>query len=472
MSAVVVDGPARGLRALPSPPGWPLLGHLPKLAPQRLHLTLEAWAAAHGPMYRVRVPGRDILVCSDSVLLQQVLRERPERYRRAAAIESVLREMGANGVFSVEGEAWRPQRKLVMQALAATHLRGFHDTLAGITRRLHDRWARAAEEGRELDLRDELTRYTVDVTTALAFGEDPRTLDDRDDVIQKDLALIFPMLMRRVNAPFPWWRVLRLPSDRRFDRALARVREHVRGLIDRAEARRAAQPEAPPRHLLDVLLRERDRGEAHMSDEDVLANVFTLLLAGEDTTAHTLAWAMHYVAHDAALQDRLHARARELLGADPVCASHEGLRGLDEFEALATEALRLRPTVPLLFLEPNEDVELGGVRVPRRTLMMFLTRPDMLRAEHFGEPQAFRPERWTAPEAGCPHQARAHLQFGAGPRVCPGRFLAGAEMRLVLAMLLHAFRVQPVRAADAVQEVMAFTMMPDRMPVRLERRAA
>ena len=92
------------------------------------------------------------------------------------AIESVLAEIGANGVFSVEGEDWRPQRKLIMHALNATHFRGFFPTLQAITARLHRRWDAAARRGEAVEMTADLVRFTVDVTTALAFGEDPNTL--------------------------------------------------------------------------------------------------------------------------------------------------------------------------------------------------------------------------------------------------------------------------------------------------------
>src|SRR4029453_10193589 len=140
---------------------------------------------------------------SDPELLQTALRERPERYRRYSPIEAVISEMGANGLFSVEGEAWRPQRRLIMQALASTHFRAFFPALQAITERLYKHWRRAAAAGEVTDMTHDLVRYTVDVTTALAFGEDPNTIDRSGNAIQDHLAQIFPILWARINAPFP-----------------------------------------------------------------------------------------------------------------------------------------------------------------------------------------------------------------------------------------------------------------------------
>jgi cytochrome P450 len=151
----------------------------------------------------------------------------------------------------------------------------------------------------------------------------------------------------------------------------------------------------------------------------------------------------------------------------PVCPDHERLRQLDLFEADAHEATRLKPIVPLFLLEPNVDVVLGGVALPAGTPLIFLLRPAMLRDDRFADAASYRPPRWLAEHAGLAHDARAYVQFGAGPRVCPGRHLAGVEIRLVLSMLLRHFTLQLAVDPSAVREVMAFTMMPSATPVRL-----
>lgn len=460
----------RRLDELPAPPGWPLLGQLLALDPARLQQILEGWHADLGSPYLLRLGPRKVYVCADPELLQTVLRERPERYRRMRQIEDCIAEMRSNGVFSVEGEAWRPQRRLVMEGLNATHFRGFLPALQAITARLHRRWLAAAASGATVDMTQDLIRYTVDVTTALAFGEDPNTLEDDGDVIQRQLALVFPRLMARINAPLPYWRWVRLPADRALDRALAQIHGHIDGLIVRARRRLAQQPGAESRNVLEAMLRARDEPGSGLSDDDLRANVMTLLLAGEDTTAHTLAWTIYHLAQHPSWQDRLHALARATQQGAPVAASLEQVRALDLFEAAANESTRLKPIVPMIFLEPNVDVVLGGVAVPAGTPMFFLLRPAMLDERHFADAAAWRPDRWSHGHPAGTHDTRAYVQFGAGPRVCPGRHLAGVEVRLVLAMLMSQFRVALAVDPGTVREVLAFTMTPDTMPVRLQMR--
>ena len=109
--------------------------------------------------------------------------------------------------------------------------------------------------------------------------------------MQRDIAAVFAMLSRRINAPFPYWRVAKPPADRSGERSLERLRDAINGFIGDARARMEAKPEffeAPENFLESMLSAQR---EGRYSDDEVVSNVFTMLLAGEDTTANTLSWA-------------------------------------------------------------------------------------------------------------------------------------------------------------------------------------
>ena len=469
MTQSSTDLGTRSLAELPSPKGLPLLGNALQLDPARMHLILEGWCKELGPTYTFGLGPKRVFVSADPEHLQTALRERPERYRRFAPIESVLAEMGGNGVFSVEGEAWRPQRKLIMRALASTNFRAYFPAIQAITERLRRHWQQAAESGAVVDMAQDLVRYTIDVTTALSFGEDPNTIDAPGNVIQEHLACIFPMVMARINAPFPLWRYLKLPRDRALDRSLAAVHGHIATLIERTRRRMRDEPSDDARNLLESMLAAAAEPGSGITDPMISANVLTLLLAGEDTTAHTLAWTFFFLCSDPALQERLRAEAHATLGQAHVCPSFEDVKNLDLFEATAHEATRLKPIIPIIFLEPLTDVVLGDVALPAGTPLFFLLRPSMHDHKHFGRPAEFLPERWATGHGQVqPHDPRAYTQFGAGPRVCPGRHLAGVELRLVLSMLARNFSVEFAVDPASIREVMAFTMKPGSMPVRLK----
>ncbi len=205
------------------------------------------------------------------------------------------------------------------------------------------------------------------------------------------------------------------------------------------------------------------------SDDDVYANVITLLLAGEDTTAYSLAWAIHLLAGNQDLQATLHDAALDALGRARVPMTFAETAKLGLFEGVAFEAMRMRPVAPFHFLEANESIELAGIEIPRGTPVLLLTRPATLDDRNYEDAKDFKPERWVdSRESACPaHRTRAFMQFGAGPRFCPGRYLATLEMKMVLATLARNFSFAHAEDPSVTKEVFAFTMKPSRLRLRL-----
>ena len=458
----------RRLEDLPAPRALPWLGNLHQLDAKRLHAQLEAWAAKLGSSYTFKFGSRPVFVTSDVDIALSALRDRPGRFRRLATIEPVTAEMGVNGLFSVEGDAWRQQRNIVARALAPHQLESFFPTLQAITDRLRRRWQQSADAATEANILDDLTRFTVDTTATLVFGKDINTLESDGDVIQRHIGVIFPKINSRVSAFLPYWRFFKLPSDRKLDQSLDAVRAFAEDMIRHARERMLRSHGEAPRNILEVMLALRDAPESGFSDDDVYANIMTLLLAGEDTTAYSIAWAMHILGTDRDLQVRLHKAALDALGDARIPRTFADAAKLGLFEGAAFEAMRLRPVAPLLTLQAKEDVELGGIAIPRGTPVFLLTRPAALDDSNYQHAREFRPERWVGRREGGRdgHNARAFMQFGAGPRFCPGRYLATLEMKMVLAMLFRSFCIEHVDDPESTKEIFAFTMMPHRLRMR------
>lgn len=461
----------RTLDDLPGPDGLPLLGNALQLPSDRLHQVLEDWAAEFGPLYTIRMGTRRAVVTANAALAQQVLRDRPETFSRITNIEVIAKELGMDGLFSAEGEHWRRLRRIWIGALNAAQIRTYFPQLTEVTGRLRRRWQRAAATGTPIDAQADLMRYTVDVSVRFALGHDANTLEQEGDVIQHQLHQVMSAAGRRFRASFPYWRYVKLPADRRLDRALVALQSSVGRLIDQARARIAANPALAqrPANLLEALLVARDEDGSQLSDADIFGNTMTLLLAGEDTTANTLAWMMHFLAQHPdscrELRDEVDAVVGEArLWTDP--AQAERFRYV---EAVMSEALRLKPVAPAFFLTALKDVTLDDVQVPAGTVVVLATRAAALRPGEFEQPGAFRPERWL----GAPPQAYAQkppMPFGAGPRVCPGRNLAITEIKSVMAMLARNFRLEPAAGPGPVREVLNFTLQPVNLRLALRPR--
>jgi cytochrome P450/nitrite reductase/ring-hydroxylating ferredoxin subunit len=465
--------PKRTLDDLPGPRGLPLLGNVHQLDLTKLHLILERWAAQYGPVYLFKMGLARAVVLSDPKWCDQVLRARPETFTRDSHIAPVASEMGLDGVFSAEGEAWRPQRRLAMFALAQRHLRGLYPKLQTVTARLKKRWERLADAGAPLDVVEELKRFTVDVTTLVTFGHDLNTVEQGDDVIQRKLEIVLPEFNRRLFALFPTWRLVRLPRDRRLDRALAELRAWLGELVVAARTRLAAEPgrAEKPSNFLEAMLSARDDEGRPFSNDVIFGNLMTMLVAGEDTTAYELGWAIHQLCDSSESVMELRREADEFLGTSDVAGDIETANKLIWTGAVANETMRLRPVTPVVvILEAKVETVVGDLLLPEGTRVFVLTRPAAYDPDHFAEPHAFRPRRWLGETAGA-HDVSAHIPFGSGPRICPGRGLALLEMKLLLSMLYRNFNVERVSGAEGVRENFAFTMSPVGLKVRLRRRS-
>ena len=451
---------------LPGPRGLPILGNMLQLETARLHLIAERWSRKYGEHFRFRIGSRQILAVANPETIAAMLRDRPDGFHRTERLSAIADNMGFNGVFSANGDSWRRQRSMVMASFDPGHIKTYFPMLVKVTQRFARRWQRAAAAGEAIDLQADLMRYTVDVTAGLAFGADINTLESDEEVIQAHLDKIFPALFRRLMAPIPFFLWFR---DRKLDRHLEALQRAVADFIAQARARMEADPKLrdAPANLIEAMIAARDNPDSGLNDSDVAGNVLTMLLAGEDTTANTLAW-MIYLLHR---HPESLARARnEVLTKG--FQKYEDVSALPYIDACINETMRLKPVAPIIMLQPTRDTVVAGIDVPKRTLIMCLMRAGATDERRFPDAQAFDPARWLS-GASASSPKRVAMPFGAGPRLCPGRYLAILEMKMVMAMLLAGFDIESVTTPDGreAQEHLAFTMFPVGLRLKLAGRA-
>ncbi|HYN60870.1 MAG TPA: cytochrome P450 [Rubrivivax sp.] len=306
----------------------------------------------------------------------------------------------------------------------------------------------------------------------LAFGKDINTLESGDDVIQRHLDKLLPAIFRRVLSIVPYWRWFKLASDRELEHSVAVINATLLDFVTQARQclRDAPALREQPRNLLEAMLVAADQPASGLDDGHVVGNVLTMLLAGEDTTANTLAWMIHLLhRHPQALQ-RVQQEVRER-APDPAAYTPDIMDRLVFLEACASETMRLKPVAPFIALQALRDTAVGDVAVPEGTHLWGVLRHDSVSERHFGRPQAFEPQRWLddAPAPLTAAARRSAMPFGSGPRMCPGRYLALLEMKMAMAMLLSSFDIDGVDTPDGLpaRERMAFTMNPVGLRLRL-----
>ncbi|WP_229223982.1 cytochrome P450 [Duganella sp. SG902] len=464
--------PPSRIADLPGPKARPLFGNVREIRARPFHQVLESWGREYGPLYRFRIMRKQMLATSDRDLIAALLRDRPDMIRRSSRSAEMLNEVGTRGLFTAEGEDWRRQRKLVMRALTPEVIHSFFPTLAAMTDRLRQRWERAVAAGQPVDLLRDLKAYTLDVTIGLAMGQDINTLELEEHPLQRDIEFLFKLVARRLTTPFTYWRVpvLKRAQDHEATAAAARIQTAIAGFVADARQRIARNPalRQKPTNMLEALIVARDEPDSGFTDAEVIGNAITMVFAGEDTTSNTMGWLLEFLGDHPQAAARMAQEAREVLGERAVLDDYHLLDQLKYIDAATREAMRLKPVAPFMAAETNQDTVLGDLAVPAGTVIFMLLRYASERAGDLAQPERFLPERWLEGANGQGDDpGRKLFPFGGGPRFCPGRYLAMAEIKMAMSMLARHFTLERVPGAPAARECFTFTMTPDALPVRL-----
>ncbi|MEH0157026.1 cytochrome P450 [Limibacter armeniacum] len=458
----------KSIKSLPHPKGLPFLGNLHQFNFAQMHQDLELLSDELGPLFRIDLAGKEIVVSTSISFNQQLLKNRPKLIRRSKKLSDIINESGVEGVFTAEGDDWQKQRKVTARALNIHHLKTFFPTLTLVTQRLKGQMDLMISENRPIDIHALSVRYTVDITTNLAFGYDMNTIEETGDVIQAHMEVIFPTIFRRLNSPFPYWRYMKLPADRSYEKSIQEVTKTINQFISQAKQKLKANPElrTSPGNFLEAMLVEQE-AEDKFTDKEILGNVFTMLLAGEDTTANSIAWAMYFLGMHPEVQEKLHLEAKQVLKEDHLLQNYEDAALLTYTEAVALETLRLKSVAPMLYLDTLEEIEIEGLIIPKGTTLITHNQHSALQSENFTHPKDFVPERWLP--NGCPmhtqHNPEASIPFGAGSRFCPGRSLALLEIKVILSMFCKNYHIELKSNPKEVKEQLEFTMLPTNLDV-------
>jgi cytochrome P450 len=405
----------------PSPRALPLLGHLHLLGKNPLHFMLQL-GRTYGDMSCFRLAGRHFYFVNHPELIKQVLQD--SNFVRTPLTRRLMASFLGEGVFSQEGTEHLRQRRLMQPAFHRERLATYGRTMVEATYQALEGW----HPGEARELTWEMMRLTFSIVARTLFstdtGEEAKAVDEAFSAVQRNIKYQY-----RLHAALPdWVPLIQLPGVRRGVQELRRL---TQGLV----ARRREEGEDRG-DLLSMLLLARDEDGSRMSDEQVCAQVLSLLFAGHETTANTLCWALYLLSRHPQVARRLHEEVRTQVGERRVAV--EDLPRLPYVEQVVSEALRLYP--PAIWAERvnARETRLGEWVVPAGmpvVVSVYVTHRD---SRFFERPEEFLPERF-APERAGSIPRYAYLPFGAGVHMCIGNHFALMEARLVLAALAQRF---------------------------------
>jgi unspecific monooxygenase len=384
--------------------------------------------------------------------IRHVLVDNYENYTRTPAAFRVLRPVLGEGLLIAEGRAWKHQRRTLAPAFTPRAVATLVPLMLAATGETIAKLQAAC--GTPVDLREAMQRMTLEIAgrTMFSFEMSRHGPTLRDFVMEYGERLARPHYLDML-LPQGW------PSPQDFSRARFRKRWTSFVAMLMAERRAAGKPEgAPPSDLFDLMgaARDPETGDA-FTDEQLGDQVATMILAGHETTATALFWALYLLALDSTSQDQLAAEVQN--------ATVNGTLDVERLKftrAVVDETMRLYPPAFLIARAAAGPDTIAGRPVKKKDVI--LIAPWLLHRHEklWRDPNAFIPSRFMP---GAPPPDRfAYLPFGVGARVCIGAHFALVEATLALARMIGAFRIELLDKAPVIP-VGVVTTQPDRSPM-------
>jgi cytochrome P450 len=420
------------------PPGPPLPGILQSIGLLRFrHQFIPAMHRRYGDVFSIKIlpEGRRLVVFNRPEHVKEIFAGDPEVFHAGKGNAILGPVMGEHSLLLVDGKQHKRARKLLMPAFNGHALRGYEDLVTGLTKAEVDRWT----EGAPFESLQRMNALTLEVILQVVFG-----VTD-----EARLAQLRPLVNKTVNIPpliFLGWGFPRLQKYGPWRRTIENQVELDRVIFAEIAERRQATDLADRSDVLSRLLQVRDDdsddGAGGLSDEELRDQLVTLLLAGHETTATALAWALHELGKDAEQE----TKARDAASAGDT----------DYLEAVLKESMRLHPVIPMVVRHLMAPATIGGIDLPRganvAASILLAHESEASHPDH----ARFRPERFLDGEVA----TNTWIPFGGGVRRCIGAGFSLMEGVAVLREVLTTYDVAVPAGTTEVPKVRNITSVP------------
>jgi cytochrome P450 len=398
--------------------------------------TLEGCQARYGDMFTIRIVHEGTWVfVSDPEAIKQVFTGDPRLLHAGAANLVLLPVLGEHSVLLLDEPEHMAQRKLMLPPFHGKRMQAYRDVMAQVAAEEIDRWPTDSP----VRMRPRMQAITLDVIlrTVFGVGHEERLTRLRDELRKTLNMLADPRRVMFLIVLGPQ-RLRKLRPFRRYFQEVDRL------IYEEIRSRRAASDLADRGDILSLLLQATHEDGRPMSDRELRDELMTLLVAGHETTATGLSWAIELLARHPAELARLEADVHSGDGA--------------YVDAVVKETLRLRPVIALVLRKLMEPMEIGGRLLPAGvsvapSIYLVHRNPAI-----YPEPERFRPERFLEQQAG----TYTWIPFGGGVRRCLGGAFAEFEMAVVLRELVARRTLRPAGRKPEHSVRSTITNVPNR----------
>jgi cytochrome P450 len=443
------------VRRPPGPRGLPLLGSLGAMITEPIEF-FRTMALDYGPISYTRLGPNRVYMLNDPALIEEFLVAQ-QRSAIKDPITHSLEPLIGQGLLTSEGELWKRQRKLAAQPLSPKRLVSYEGAMVAAAESAFASY----RHGETRDFHGAMMTLTLEVVSQTLLGV---STGDQSERISHALEASLDYFEERI---YSWGRLLPVsfptPKLRRFRRAKRELDQIVRGIIERCR-----HEDRDADYLLARLVRARtDDQQGGMSEQQLLDEAVTMLLAGHETTALALMFAVYLLSHNPAAATRLQAEVDRELGERTATAAD--LERLPYLDAVVREKLRLYPPAYVFARQLVTQIELGGFTLPVDSHVLVSPYGVHRNPTLYKDPERFDPERWLSDEARKLPRF-AYLPFGGGHRICIGSHFAQLEAGLLLATMVQRLELS-VTPGFKLELAPVLTLRSRHgMPVRVSKR--
>ncbi|KAI1135806.1 cytochrome P450 [Hypoxylon sp. FL0543] len=422
-----------GITAIPEPPALPFIGHVAELDRELPLRSFVSLADRYGEIYRLRLPGRTIVVASSHRIVDELCDEsRFVKIPKAALAE--IRNGVHDGLFTarIEEPNWGIAHRVLMPAFGPMSIRGMFDEMHEIATQLAMKWARYGPN-HPIEVSDDFTRLALDTLALCSMGY--RFNSYYTSELHPFVAAMGDFLTESGNRPnrtMPSW------FYRNEDAKYFKDIETLRRTSDEVLQERKRNP-SNRKDLLTAMLNGVDpKTGQHMSDSSITDNLITFLIAGHETTSGLLSFAFYELLKHPEAYRKAQQEVDTVIGKGPITVEH--MSKLPYITAVMRETLRLDAPITQFSVTAKEDTLLAG-KYPiykDEAAALLLKKMHVDPAVYGDDAMEFKPERMLdEPFNKLPKNA--WKPFGNGLRACIGRPFAWQEATLAIAMLLQNF---------------------------------
>nr|WNO46793.1 cytochrome P450 81AN9 [Tripterygium hypoglaucum] len=424
----------------PSPPSVPILGHLHLLKPPMHRNILYKLSQKYGPIFSLWFGSRRVVVLSSLPLVEECFTKNDIVFANRPKL-LMTKHLGYNSTTVTQapyGDHWRNLRRICTIEVFSNHrLNTFLSVRKDEIRRLLVKLSR--DDFAKVELKSMFAELTFNIIMRMVSGK--RYYGDNVD--NDEEARNFREMMREattyggVSYPGDFFPVLKWIDwgdyEKRVKRLAGKTDAFLQGLIDEHRGKREGSESV--NSMIDHLLSLQESQPEYYTDQIIKGLVLVMLLAGTETSAVTLEWAMSNLVNHPEVLHKARAEMDSQVGQESLIEEPDVSKA-HYIQAILLETLRLNPATPLLVPHiSSDDCTLGGYHVPRDTILLVNAWVIHRDPTLWDEPSSFKPERFLKGDT----ESAKLIPFGLGRRACPGSGLAQRVIGLTLGSLIQCF---------------------------------